>query len=178
MIWLVRHGEAAASWGAHPDPGLSPTGSQQALDVSRRLPEGVSTVISSPMQRCRETAAPFAARLDLPVRSEPRVSEIPTPNSVTDRVAWLRGLMAGTWRDAPSMIQEWRADLIDAVSALPQGSVVFSHFVAINALVGATEGRDDVTVFHPGHCAVTQFTRRDGRLVTVTRGGEADTKVL
>ena len=23
MIYLVRHGEAAASWGNHPDPGLS-----------------------------------------------------------------------------------------------------------------------------------------------------------
>ena len=30
MIYLVRHGEAAASWGDHPDPGLSELGQKQA----------------------------------------------------------------------------------------------------------------------------------------------------
>jgi broad specificity phosphatase PhoE len=44
-LLLVRHGEAAESWGNHPDPGLSELGIKQSaslinneLEVTRRFP--------------------------------------------------------------------------------------------------------------------------------------------
>ena len=30
QVWLVRHGEASASWGEHSDPGLSDKGLREA----------------------------------------------------------------------------------------------------------------------------------------------------
>ena len=52
------------------------------------------------------------------------------------------------------------------------------HFVAINALVGALEGDDRVTVFRPGHCSVTRLERRGAGLRVAEYGSEAATRVL
>jgi len=58
---LVRHGEAAAGWIDDADPGLSEVGQQQARDVVDRLVAlGPLPILTSPLRRCRETAAPLA----------------------------------------------------------------------------------------------------------------------
>lgn len=177
MIFLVRHGEAAAGWGDHPDPGLSHLGHEQARAVSRALGElGATKVIASPMQRCRETAAPFADQLGVSARIEPAVSEIVTPDGIADRVNWLREVMAGTWPDA---LMPWREQATAAVSGLAEGTAVFSHFVAINAIVGQLSGAADVLVFRPGHCSVTVLERDGDGVLQVTRlGDEAATRIL
>ena len=61
MIYFVRHGEAAAGWGEHPDPGLSDKGWIQAEAVAKRLIGlDIQQVFTSPMARCQETASAFA----------------------------------------------------------------------------------------------------------------------
>lgn len=179
MIYLVRHGEAAASWGTHPDPGLSDQGRTQAEAVAKKLSLfKPSQIYTSPMQRCRETSEPFAKASGLPVIVEPRVTEIPTPPEVEDRIPWLRSLMSGNWDDAPILVQDWREALIETVSNLPSDTVVFSHFIAINALVGHLEARPEVTVFKPTYCSITKLELSNQGLKLVERGAEASTKVL
>ncbi len=179
MIWLIRHGEAAAGWGDHLDPGLSDLGHKQAEAVSAILePLPVKGLISSPMQRCRETSAPTSRRLSLTPVIAPEVSEIVKPEGIEDRVAWLQKIMAGTWTEAGAPYVAWRRQVGDFVDALPEGTVVFSHFVAINALCGLLEDDDRVTVFRPGHCSVTRLERRGGALRVAEYGSEAATRVL
>ena len=179
MIYLIRHGEAAAGWGYHPDPGLSALGAKQAQAVAAQLNAAtITNIISSPMQRCRETAAPLSDLLSLTPAIAPQVSEIGTPPDIGDRVTWLRGLMAGTWTEAGAPFVDWRARMGAFVDALPARTAVFSHFVAINALCGLLEQDDRVTVFRPGHCSVTRLERRDGRLRVAEYGSEAATRVL
>ena len=179
MIYLIRHGEAAAGWGDHPDPGLSALGAKQAQAVAAQLNAAtITNIISSPMQRCRETAAPLSDLLSLTSAIAPQVSEIGTPPDIGDRVTWLRGLMAGTWTEAGAPFADWRARMGAFVDALPARTAVFSHFVAINALCGLLEQDDRVTVFRPGHCSVTRLERRDGRLRVAEYGSEAATRVL
>jgi len=177
MIFLVRHGEAAAGWGDHPDPGLSALGHKQAEAVARQLATlGATSLISSPMQRCRQTAAPFAKHLGINARIEPAVSEIVTPDTVDDRVTWLRNLMGGHW---PDNMLPWCQSARKAVEALPDGTAVFSHFVAINAIVGQLQGKPNVLVFKPGHCSVTILERKpQGNLRLEQLGEEAATRVL
>lgn len=177
MIFLIRHGEAAAGWGDHPDPGLSALGHKQAAAVGEHLADlGATSVMSSPMQRCRETAVPLAARLGLTPVILPAVSEIITPPNIEDRVTWLRGLMGGSW---PENMLGWCQSAHQGVLALPDGSAVFSHFVAINAIVGQITKQSDVLVFKPGHCSVTVLERaEDGRLQLNQLGEEAATRVL
>ena len=179
MIYLVRHGEAAASWGSHPDPGLSDAGRAQADAVAQALmDEQITHAITSPMARCQETASYFAEASNLPLRIEPAVTEIPTPSDVTDRVTWLRALMSGQWNDAPGLVQDWRRKLIETLTTLPENTVVFTHFVAVNAVVGSVEGTDNVTVFRPNYCSVTKLDNTTGALRLVERGQSLETKVL
>ena len=179
MIYLVRHGQAAASWGEHPDPGLSDLGRTQATHAAEILNDkAIEHVYTSPMARCQETAAAFVLASNLQAVIEPRVTEIPTPSDVTDRVPWLRALMGGEWASAPQLVTDWRDALIKAVSELPAQSVVFTHFVAINAIVGALENTAAVTVFRPNYCSITRLENRDGDLSLVARGESLETKVL
>ena len=179
MIYLVRHGEAAASWGSHPDPGLSDNGRAQAATVAQiLLNEPISHAISSPMARCQETGGFFANAANLSLTIEPAVTEIPTPSDITDRVPWLRGLMSGQWKDAPDLVNTWRHSLISTLEALPDQTVVFTHFVAVNAVVGSIEGTDNVTVFRPNYCSVTKLDNTSGTLRLVERGQSLETKVL
>jgi len=179
LIWLIRHGEAEAGWGDHPDPGLSTLGAGQAVAVANLLKDsGVRSIISSPMQRCRETSQPLSELLGLTPSIAPQVSEIATPSGTVDRVAWLRSVMAGTWTDAGDTYVGWRAAMGEFVGSLPPGTAVFSHFVAINALCGLLEGDDRVTVFRPGHCSLTRLERTGGRLRVAEYGSESATRVL
>lgn len=179
MIYLVRHGEAAATWGEHPDPGLSSLGLQQATTAAQSLAQlAIHHVFSSPMLRCQETAQPFAELSQLAPAIEPNVIEIPTPGEVGNRQGWLRDLMSGVWADAPPPILKWRDALLDRMATLPDESVVFTHFIAINAVVGELEGREEVTVFRPDHCSITRVETGSEGLRLLERGREAGTKIL
>jgi broad specificity phosphatase PhoE len=160
MIWLIRHGEPAAGWGAHLDPGLSPLGATQAEAAARSVAEaGARRAVVSPLRRCRETARPFERLIETHARVDPDVGEIPTPEGVADRAAWLREAMTGGWSDMPPEFRAWRDRVVSAVASLPEGAAAFSHFVAINAVIGELAGDDRLLVFRPGHCSVTRLRR-------------------
>ncbi len=179
MIYLIRHGEAASSWGEHPDPGLSDAGRAQAATVANSLGGlGIERAITSPMARCQETGQAFAEISGLDLKIEPNVTEIPTPSDIVDRVPWLRSLMSGTWSDAPQLVQTWRHHLVRTVSQLPPNTAVFTHFVAINAIVGHLEDTDAVTVFRPNYCSLTKLEPRATGLTLIARGDSLETKVL
>jgi broad specificity phosphatase PhoE len=179
VIYLVRHGEAAAGWGDHPDPGLSDLGKKQAEAVSASLVSlGVQRAVTSPMLRCRETALPFEQSMGLVATVAPEISEIDTPEGVGDRVDWLRTLMAGDWDGGSHSYINWRRSMLDFVSGLADDTAVFSHFVAINALVGMIEADPRVVLFRPGHCSLTQLKRENGKLAVAEYGSESATRVL
>lgn len=178
MIYLIRHGEPAGSYGAHPNPGLTELGARQAAAAAESLAEfGAKRAITSPLARSRETAAPFEKLMETHARIETGVGEIVTPPGLEDRVTWLRGVMTGTWTDAGPDLLAWRQNVLASVEKLPDETAVFSHFVAINALVSLLTGDDRVVVFKPGHASITKLDRRGGKLVVAELGPEAATIV-
>jgi len=54
---------------------------------------------------------------------------------------------------------------------------VFSHFIAINAIVGLLADDDRVVAFKPGHASITKLTRVGDRLRVTQLGAEAATVV-
>lgn len=179
MIYLVRHGEAAASWGDHPDPGLSELGQRQAKAAAERLVAmGARSAVCSPMQRCRETAAAFERLAGITAAIEPVVSEIATPPGVGDRVTWLRGYMGGTWTTEGAAHDAWRRQIAAALALLPDNTAVFSHFVAINAVVSLIDQDERTTVFQPGHCSITKLDFGGAVPRIVEYGSQAASRVL
>jgi broad specificity phosphatase PhoE len=126
------------------------------------------------MARCRETARPFEKQRETHARIEAGVGEVRAPagTSAADRPAWLKGVMAGTWTEAGPGIGAWRASVLRAVEACPDETAIFSHFVAINAVVGLLTGDERVLTFRPGHCSITKLARKNGKLVVAELGSE------
>lgn len=178
MIYLIRHGEPAGSWGAHPNPGLTELGARQAAAAAETVARlGAKTAIVSPLQRCRETAAPFEKLRETHARIEPAVGEVITPPGIEDRAAWLKSVMAGRWTGLGPAFDDWRAGVMGAVEKLPGETAVFSHFIAINVIVGLLSGDDRVVIFRPAHCSITKLVRRGGKLSIAELGVEAATTV-
>lgn len=180
IIRLVRHGEALAGYAEHPDPGLSVRGREQAAVVADQLAEsGPVAIITSPMARAHETAAPLASRWGVTPSIESAISEIPSPGlSPSERGPWLQSLMTQTWKHAPSHVLEWRDGIAAALLALEYDAVGFSHFVAINAALSVATASEQPRVADLDHCSVTTFRTDNGRLEVIELGGEAHTLVL
>lgn len=176
---LVRHGEASAGFGDDLDPGLSAVGVQQAAAAAAVLAAGPrAAVVTSPLRRARETAAPLASRWAVEPDVEPAVGEITTPtDDLAERSAWLRGFLSGTWAEQADGTHRWRDALVARLLAAEEDTIFFSHFVAINAVVAAATGDERTVVFRPSYCSVTTVAT-DGRGLTVMAlGGEASTVV-
>ncbi len=178
-VYLVRHGKAAAGFAGHADPGLDDLGRAQAEATAALLADlGPLPIYSSPLARARETALPLAERWSAEIIIEPRVAEIPSPtDDLAERAAWLREVMTGSWSALDESLQSWRGALIDCLVAMPEDSVVFCHFIAINVAVGGAEGDDRLVLFSPDNGSVTTLTNDDGRLAVIELGRTAATRV-
>ena len=186
-VHVIRHGKPASTWGdSDEDPGLDAVGQQQAEAVARgllALPPGLrpDRVVSSPLRRCRETAAPLARALGVAVEIDPRVGEVPTPAALTaeQRPGWLKAAFGGLWREIEGDRDyvAWTRDVAAGVAAYP-GAAVFSHFVALNAAVSAATGGEAVMAFRPDHTSVTVFEVGENGLILIEKGREASTGVL
>jgi broad specificity phosphatase PhoE len=80
VVHLLRHGEVfnpdKVLYGRLPGYRLSETGEAMALAAAEWLfDKGVTHVVSSPLERAQQTAAPIAGKLDLPVEIDDRLLE-------------------------------------------------------------------------------------------------------
>ncbi|MGW0247210.1 histidine phosphatase family protein [Nocardia goodfellowii] len=126
-LLLVRHGATALtaerrlSGNGGSDPALSDIGRRQAEAVARRLAEHgtVQVVVSSPLRRCRETAATVARRLRLEVGVDDALRE-------ADFGVW-EGLTftevrerhpdeLAAWRESPTAVPGGTGEPLDAVT--------------------------------------------------------------
>lgn len=186
-LYLIRHGKPASTWGeAEEDPGLDATGLAQARAARDQLLSGKQLerprlVVSSPLRRCRETAGPLAEALGLLPEIDARVGEIPTPKALSaeERPGWLRQAFEGRWSDIKGDLdyEAWRTAIVDSLVARG-GTAVFSHYVAINAVVSKLMGDDRVLAFRPDHASITVLETDGQTLRLVRRGDEANTGVL
>jgi len=178
-IYLVRHGKAAAGFGAHPDPGLDDLGRAQSEATARVLFElPKMPVYSSPLARAQETAEPLCTLWNCDYAIESRVAEIPSPTEdLAERSAWLSTAMAGSWSELDAPLQQWREQLAQCLLDFTEDVVLFSHYVAINAAVGVALDDPRMLVFRPDNASITKLSNDGGKLSVLELGGEAVTHV-
>ena len=175
-IYMIRHGKAEAGFGGAMDPGLDALGREQAAAVAQKMnPLGPLSILSSPLARAQQTAAPLARLWSRTPVIEHAVAEIPSPKlgSLEERAVWLRKLMQGSWRDVNPELASWREHCIATAAAIGEDTVIFSHYVAINVLAGAATQDDRVVVFSPDNCSVTVFEADGTSLRLIEKGHEA-----
>jgi broad specificity phosphatase PhoE len=180
-VYLVRHGRATAGWDVDPDPGLDELGHAQAVAAADRLePFGPLPIVTSPLRRTRETAMPLAQRWHLDPVVDSAVAEIPSPEGIAmgERVDWLRTAMNGSWSALGPRYTGFRDAVADRIRAMSEHSVVVSHFIAINAVIGACLNDDRVVIASLDNCSITVVdVDPDGSLRLVEQGHQADTLI-
>ena len=93
------------------------------------------------------------------------------------RVRWLRTAMAGTWSDLGDRYTSFRDRLVTTLMGVETDTVVFSHFVAINAVIGACLNDDRLVIRSLDNTSVTVVDVTADGLVLVEGGHEADTLI-
>ena len=182
-LYLVRHGQAAAGFADHADPGLSRLGREQALHTANRLAAlPPMQLISSPLARARETALPLLelwhGSAAAPLSIEPRVSEIAAEHSdLLRRAEWLASIMNERWSTLGRPLQHWARAVVLSLLEQPADAVIFSHFIAINVAVGWAIGDDRVAHFRPTNASVSILDTDGWHLRLIEPGAEGDSKV-
>ncbi|HEX4981689.1 MAG TPA: histidine phosphatase family protein [Ilumatobacteraceae bacterium] len=182
-VYLVRHGRAEAGWDRDADPDLDDLGCAQAKSAADRLEllaaSGLPVVITSPLRRCRHTAAVLCERWGVAPRVENAIAEIPSPAGVAmvERVEWLRAAARGTWSELGEPYTTFRDGVVACIRALDHDAVVFSHFVAINAVIGACLGDDRLVIRRLDNCSITVVDVGTAGLELIEGGHEADTLI-
>ncbi|TSB21237.1 bifunctional RNase H/acid phosphatase [Streptomyces benahoarensis] len=148
---LLRHGETALtpqkrfSGSGGGDPELSPAGLRQAEAAAAALAARgtIEAVVSSPLRRCRQTAAVVADRLGLDVRVEDGLRE-------TDFGAW-EGLTFGEVRERyPDDLDAWLGSSRVAPTGGGEAFATVARRVAAarDALTARYAGRTVLVVTH------------------------------
>ena len=178
-IYLIRHGQAAAGFTTDPDPGLDDLGRIQATAAAETLMAHCPlALVSSPLKRAQETAAPLSKRLNQHIAIEPRVAEVPSTGlSLEARGPWLQEVMQGRWADQSETLQNWQREMATCLVSCQAPTAFFTHFVAINAMVAYATGNPEVLVCRPNNGSITIFESVDGKLTLVERGEDASTHI-
>ncbi len=154
------------------DPGLDDTGRRQADALADEMgARSPLVVMTSPLRRARETAAPLADRWGAVPSVVPAFGEIPAPTKEPSaRGAWIRTVLGARWSELEPELVRWRAELLETLRDVRADTVVFTHFVAINTVVGAAAGTDRVISFSPAHASVTEVEVAPDTLTVVSLG--------
>jgi probable phosphoglycerate mutase len=124
-----------------------------------------------------ETAQPLADLLSQQVEVNEAFREIPAPVPLPDRQNWLRGFMGQTWSEQPPELWGWRDRALQQVLGQPCSTVIFTHFLVINAIAGAVQEREETLCFWPDNASITHLRKRGNALEMVALGRQMETVV-
>jgi broad specificity phosphatase PhoE len=189
IVHLVRHGEvenpAGLLYGLLPDYHLSELGLEMAHRVAGHFRErDVVHIVSSPLERAQETAAPIAEALGLPVVIDARVIEATNylqGQRISLETAWrrprnwlyFRNPFRPSWGEAyVDILARMRLAMRDAANAaLGHEAVIVTHQLPIWVARSNAEGR---RMFHDPRkrqCtlgSVTSFTYIEAHITSVS----------
>ena len=186
LIHLVRHGRTA--WNRQKrvmgwlDEGIEPASQPDAEAVARVLAgEDVGSIVSSPLQRALDTAAPLAGLVGFEPRIDDRFGEIhvgPWQGLSEDEVAAQWPTEWQRWRTEPHRLQlqgretlaELNARVAEALQELESDSVVagvavvFTHDAVVRAAVAWALGAGPEIYRHVdvANCSITTVRIDDG----------------
>jgi probable phosphoglycerate mutase len=174
-LLLVRHaepvriGEGEVEGPA--DPSLTPRGVEQAARLAEWLrAEDVDAVVTSPLRRARETAAPIAAALGIEAEVDDGIAEYDAAAGHYIPIEELRetkderwyATIEGRWADVggvdPQEFQRQVVPALDALIARHPGRrvVVTTHGGVINVFLAHVLGIDRLLWFHPEYTSISR----------------------
>ena len=145
------------------NPHLAPLGLEQADALAGWLAtEDVDAIWCSPMLRARETAAPVAAALDLPITVDEGLSEFDRDALSYIPIEELKAAGDPRWYQVPERPEHFVATVIEAVEGIVvahpgQRVAVVCHGGVVNAYAGHVLGIDDPLFFLPAYTSISRI---------------------
>ncbi len=182
-LLLVRHAEpvriASGEVAGPANPGLTARGADQAERLGAWLAaEPITAIVTSPLRRARETAAPLAAALGIEPIVDPGVSEYDADSDEYIPIEELRAAkddrwyatIEGRWDDAGGVNPlEFQATVVPAIDAIakahPGGRVVVvCHGGVINVYLAQVLRIATPLFFHPEYTSTSRvLVSREGQ---------------
>ena len=188
-IYLIRHGEAIDGWTSL-DPGLSKLGKKQTEDLKLSLKKKLKNktdIISSPLLRCQETANISVSDSKKKIVFDDIFRELPSPiKDLNKRVTWLKRVLPLNWEeleeDTESKLSNidyylWRKKIINKIISFKNETVIFTHFVVINYVIGKIMNSNKVINFYPDNCSITEIGIEDNKMELIKLGDSSISKV-
>ena len=181
-IILVRHGEASASWEESSDPGLSNLGINQAEECSSILLklEDIDNfdLKSSPLKRAIETAEKLKIKLNKNLLIDPAFAEIPSPGvSLQNRQHWLKEIFNQKVDELEKPQKNWHKKIISEIKKIERPTIIFSHFMVINTIVGYVKKDESMVCFYPDNCSITKLNKSEDEIHLANLGSELSSKI-
>jgi broad specificity phosphatase PhoE len=195
VILLIRHGETDQAGvrlsGRLPEVHLNSTGTRQAERLAAELAlMEVEQIYSSPLERARETAAPSAQRLSLPVLVEDKFNEMDFGQwtgcsfaELAARPQWRQfNLLRSTTRiPGGELMAEVQirmvAGLLEIAGRSPEAVIaVFSHCDPIRAALAFFTGMAidffQRLVISPGSISLVKLNEYETRVAVINHTGD------
>jgi probable phosphoglycerate mutase len=182
-LLLIRHAEpvriASGEVAGPADPGLTERGVAQAQRLAAWLAvEPIDVIVTSPLRRARETAAPLADALGIEPVIDTGVSEYDADSDEYIPIEELRAAkddrwfatIEGRWDDAGGANPlEFQAAVVPALDAIATGHpgrrvAVVCHGGVINVYLAHVLGIERPLFFHPEYTSTSRvLVSRDGQ---------------
>ena len=192
-IHFIRHGEATEGWTSQ-DPSLSKLGKSQAQSLINFVDSAIGKnstnnidVISSPLNRCKETASLALAKINSEIVINHNFRELPSPTlDLEKRVNWLRRVLPLTWSelkkdketiDSGVSYTQWKENIMSNIYSLNKDTIIFTHFVVINTVVGEILKSDKIVNFQPSNCSITEISKIKNKLKLVKLGKSLESRI-
>ena len=192
-IYLVRHGEATEGWTSQ-DPPLSELGKSQAESLVKFVNSTIDEnsinnidFISSPLNRCKETASLALEKMYSEIVINKNFRELPSPTlDLEKRVNWLRRVLPLTWsellkdketKDSGVNFIQWKKNIMNNIYSINKNTIIFTHFVVINSIIGEILKSDKIVNFQPSNCSITEIRKINDRLKLVKLGKSLESTV-
>ena len=175
---VIRHGEphrvepgAGDAGGGRADPSLTPRGRRQAEELAAWLAmEAVDHVVTSPLRRARETAAPIAEVFGLETEVDADLREYDAGSDSYIPIEELRAAKNDEWyatingqwdvlgHESPTAVRERVVPRFeDLIARFPGGTVaVIAHGGVINVYLAHVIGLHSSLWFHPEYTSVNR----------------------
>ena len=85
--------------------------------------------------------------------------------------------MQQDWSEQSADLWEWRNDIVSGLKACEGPTVVFCHFLVINAVVAEIEKQSAVLQVYPANASYHEISLIDGELSLVKLGEQMETRV-
>ena len=100
--------------------------------------------------------------------------ELPSPTlDLEKRVNWLRRILPLTWSellkdketiDSGVNFNQWKKNIMSNIYSLKKDTIIFTHFVVINAVIGEILKSNKIINFQPANCSITEISKINGKL--------------